>query len=144
MAFKNEYVQEADYEKYDMKKVCAEHNQRLNRGKNVYFISWTIDHEKDAFLVKIHSHREENFEGYAFCWKGEWMFFDMRPTDYKYDKTLNAIWFRFLVKDFVVPDQLIAQREELMDDLRAAITVTDAETCTISHRSATIEFVGEQ
>ena len=66
MAFVNEYVPEADYEKYDMKNVCAEHNRQVGRDWHVYFHSWTIDHDKDAFLVRIWSHREANFEGYAF------------------------------------------------------------------------------
>ena len=144
MAFVNEYVPQADYEKYDMKNVCAEHNRQVGRDWHVYFHSWTIDHDKDAFLVRIWSHREANFEGYAFCWKGEWMFFDARPAGHKYDKTRNAIWFRFLVKGFAVPDRLIAQRETVVADLKEAITVNDAVTCIISNRSATIEFVGEQ
>ena len=71
MAFKNEYVPESAYEKYDMKKVCAEHNQPLGRDRHIWFEYWTVDHEKDAFLVKIHSHRDDNFEGFAFSWKGD-------------------------------------------------------------------------
>jgi hypothetical protein len=144
MAFKNEYVPESAYEKYDMKKVCAAHNQSLGRDRFVYFDSWTIDHEKDALLVRIHSYREHNFEGYAFCWKGEWMFFDMRPAGHSYDKTRNAIWFRLLVKGFVVPDRISAQREAVIADLKEALTIQDTPTDTITDRSATIEFVGEQ
>lgn len=143
MGFKNEYIPKADYEKYDLLKICREHNKTLGRDRFVHPSTWTIDHLKDVFCIQIWSNREAEFEGYAFYWKGEWIFFDMRPVDSKYDQTRNAIWFHLLVKDFAVPSRLIARREELVDDLRAAITAKDAVTCTISHRSATIEFITE-
>ncbi len=143
MAFKNEYVPEADYEKYDMKKVCAEHNQPLGRDRHIWFEYWTVDREKDAFLVCIHSHREDNFRGYAFYWKGEWMFFDMRPIDSKYDQTRNAYWFRALVKGFTVPDRLIAQRETVIADLKEALTTRDTVDGIVTDRSSTIEFISE-
>ena len=144
MAFKNEYVPEADSEKHDMRKVCAEHNKELHRDSHIWFEYWTVDREKDAFLVRIHSHRDDNFEGYAFCWKGNWMFFDMRPSGHSYDQTQNAIWFRFLVKDFAVPNRISAQSEVVVADLKEAITTSDIPTGSITDRSATIEFVGEQ
>ena len=37
MAFKNEYVPESAYEKYDMKKICAAHNQPLGRDRHIWF-----------------------------------------------------------------------------------------------------------
>ncbi len=144
MAFKNEYVPESAYEKYDMKKVCAAHNQSLGRDRFVYFDSWTIDHEKDAFLVRIHSYREHNFEGYAFCWKGEWMFFDVRTIDAKSDKERHAIWVQKLVKGFAVPDRLLEQREAVIADLKEALINRNTVNGIFTDRSGTIEFVGEQ
>ena len=47
MAFKNEYVPVADYEKYDMKRACAEHNQPLGRNRYIWFEYWTVDREKE-------------------------------------------------------------------------------------------------
>ena len=144
MAFKNEYVPESAYEKYDMKKVCAAHNQSLGRDRFVYFDSWTIDHEKDALLVRIHSYREHNFEGYAFCWKGEWMFFDVRTIDAKSDEERHAIWVRKLVKGFAVPDRLLEQREAVIADLKEALINRNTVNGIFTDRSGTIEFVGEQ
>lgn len=143
MAFVNEYVPEADYEKYDMMKVCAEHNRLLGRDRNVWFEYWTVDREKDAFLVRIWRHSEAEFDGHAFYWKGEWMFFDMRSVDSKYDQVRNAIWFLAVVKGFAVPDRLVAQREAVIANLKEAITIQAPVTNTITDRAATIDFIAE-
>lgn len=144
MAFVNEYIPEADYEKYDIKRVCVEYNKSHHRGEGMYHENWTVDREEEVFLIQIWSHREAEFSGYAFYWKGEWMFFDMRPAEYKYDSARNAIWFRFLVKGFVVPDRLFDRREVLIADLRAAITASPGTvTHNYAHRTATIEFCTE-
>jgi hypothetical protein len=144
MAFKNEYVPEWAYEKYNMKPVCAAHNQPLGRDRHIWFEYWTVDYEKEAFLVLIHRHRDDDKEGYAFYWKGEWMFFDTRVADVVSDKVRHAIWFRLLVKGFVVPDRISAQREAVIADLKEALTIRATPTNTIKDRFATIEFVGEQ
>ncbi len=144
MAFKNEYVPESAYEKYDMKKVCAAHNQSLGRDRFVYFHSWTIDHEKDAFLVRIHSYREHNFEGYAFCWKGEWMFFDARVIDAKGDAARHSAWVWYQVKGLTVPDRLMAQSEAVIADLKEALINRDTVDSTVTDSSGKIDFVGEQ
>ena len=143
MAFKNEYIPKADYEKYDLLKVFRAHNQTVHRDRFIHPDSWTIDREREVFLIEIWVHREAEFLGYGFYWKGEWMFFDMRPVDRKYDAARNEIWFRFLVNGFVVPERLTAHRDELMRDLHEAITVKDAPTGTIKSLPATIDFITE-
>lgn len=143
MAFVNEYIPEVDYEKYDIKRVCGEYTRALY-GEDMYGDNWTVNREEEVFLIKMWTHREAEFSGYAFYWKGEWMFFEMRPADYKYDETRNSIWFRFLVKGFVVPDRLFDRREVLIADLRAAITASPGTvTHNYAHRTATIEFITE-
>lgn len=142
MAFINEYISEADYEKYELKRVCEEYNRAHHRGL-MYADSWAIDREREVFLIKIWVHRESEFSGYAFYWKGEWMFFDMRPIDSKYDQARNEIWFRFLVKNFSMPGQLNVDREALMGDLHEAVTVKGAVTGTVSRLPAAIDFITE-
>lgn len=142
MAFVNEYIPEADYEKYDLRRVCGEHNE-VHRG-HMYSRSWTIDRERYAFLIQVWSHHEAEFNGWAFYWKGMWMFFEMRPVESKQDRANNSCWFRFLVKAFAVPSELNARRDELVNDLEAAITASPGgATHSYSHRSATIEFIGD-
>lgn len=116
----------------------------------MYFESWNIDHQKDVFLVRIYAipslHRdkpEDNFEGYASFWKGEWMFFDALLAEVKYDKPRKAVWRRVLVRRFVVPDRLVGQREAVIADLKEAL-ITRGVSSIYADRSGTIEFVGEQ
>lgn len=143
MAFVNEYIPEADYEKYDLRRVCGEHNRWSHNG-HMHSNHWTIDRERDAFLIKVWSHRDAEFEGWAFYWKGVWMFFEMRPVESKQDRVNNTCWFRFLVKGFVVPVNEGERHQELLDDLQTAITASPGGmTWNYIHRSATIEFIGE-
>lgn len=142
MAFVNEYILEADYEKYDLRRICGEHN--LPRRGDMHSDHWTMDRERDAFLIKVWAHRDAEFSGWAFYWKGEWVFFEMRPVDSKQDRANNTCWFLFLVRGFVAPNNDEARRQELLDDLQAAITASPGGvTWSYAHRSATIEFIGE-
>ncbi len=143
MAFVNEYILEADYEKYDLRRVCGEHNLPSQRG-HMYSNNWTIDRECDAFLIKVWAHHESNFIGYAFYWRGEWMFFEICPVEYKKDASTSTCWFRCRVKGMAVPSEVELKREELLADLQAAITASSGgPTQNYAHRSATIEFVEE-
>ena len=144
MAFKNEYVPESAYEKYDMKKICAAHNQPLGRDRHIWFEYWTVDYEKDAFLVRIHSHRDDNFHGYAFYWKGEWMFFDARVIDAKGDSLRHSAWVWYQVKGFTVPDRLKAQRDAVIADLKEALINRDTVDSTVTDSSGKIDFFGEE
>ena len=145
MAFVNEYViPEEDYEKYDLRKICGEHN--LPWRGIMHSRDWTVDRDREAFLIKTWSHQESRFEGYAFYWKGAWMFFEMQITEgesnYKTNPDNASCWYRWLVKDFVIPSELEAKRDELMSDLQAAITQKPGSaTVDYTHRSATIEFI---
>lgn len=142
MAFVNEYIPEADYEKYDLRRVCGEHNEP-HRGV-MYSRDWTIDRDRSAFLIQVWSHRDAEFGGWAFYWRGEWMFFEMRPVESKIDRDKNTCWFRFQVKGFSVPGSLAKQREQVMDDLREAITASPGGTTwDYANRSAAIDFIGE-
>ncbi|MCK6435004.1 MAG: hypothetical protein L6Q68_18520 [Aquabacterium sp.] len=96
MVFVNEYIPETDYDKHDLRRVCSEHNLP-NRGQ-VHSRSWTIDRERDAYLIKIWAHQDSEFSGWAFCWRGEWVFFEMRPVDSKHDRVSNSCWFHFIVR----------------------------------------------
>ena len=69
MAFVNEYViPEEDYEKYDLRRICGEHN--LPRCEIMHSRDWTIDRDREAFLIETWYHHESDFSGYAFYWKG--------------------------------------------------------------------------
>ena len=139
MAFVNEYIPEADYAKYNLRRVCGEHNE-AHRG-HMYSRDWTIDRERDAFLIQVWSHRDSEFSGWAFYWKGGWMFFERTTVNGDAKPDGSSCRFLFHVRKFAIPPALEASREELLVDLRAATTASlGGVTCNYADRSATIEF----
>lgn len=143
MAFVNEYIPEGDYPKYDLRRVCGEKNLPSRRD-HMHSRTWTVDRERDIFLIKVWAHHESEFSGWAFYWKGEWLFFEMRPVEGRGDREKSECWFQFHVKGLVVPDALKAQQEELIDDMRAAITgLPGGVDFSYEKRNVIIEFIGE-
>ena len=144
MAFVNEYIPEADYDKYDLKRVCGEHNLPSRRGR-MHSNHWTIDRERDAFLIKVWSHHEAKFEGWAFYWKGEWIFFEMTGKGGGGIQPDGSCWYGYLIKDFVLPARLELMRSTVVADLERAF----GDYCgggvfsNCTQGTATIEFIGE-
>lgn len=143
MAFVNEYIQEADYEKYDLRSICGEHND-VHRG-HMYSRSWTINRASDAFLIQVWSHHESEFSGYAFYWNGEWMYFKMRLNGVDDNRPDGSCWVGYIVKGFALPNHLESKRSEIMTDLNQALSaycgVGVFSTCT--RCTATVEFIAE-
>lgn len=143
MAFVNEYIPEADYEKYDLRRICGEHN-RTHPGR-VHSRSWTIDRERGAFLIKIWAHREAEFNGWAFFWRGEWVFFELHVADAQVNRITDECRDHYQIKGFVVPPTLEDQQQDLIADFRLACSAYagGGVFCKAAHRSATVEFVQE-
>lgn len=144
MAFVNEYIQEADYEKYDLRRICGEHNE-VYRG-HMHSRDWTIDRALDAFLIHVWSHHEERFEGWAFCWKGNWMFFEMTGMGGGGLRPDGTCWYGYRIKGLSVQSQLESSRAEILADLERAL----GDYCgggvfsPYKQGNATIEFIEEQ
>jgi len=66
MAFVNEYISEADIEKYGIKQI----DEKFNKGH--YKPHWTVDQDRNIYLRYMHNEREEhsNRHTYYFYWKG--------------------------------------------------------------------------
>lgn len=142
MAFVNEHIPESAYDQYDLRRVIGEENP-FKKGYMFGRASWTIDREKDAFLTQVWTHRESEFNGWAFYWNGKWMFFKMRSIESKIDREKNTCWFRFQVKG-LLPERLSDQREQVIKDLCEAIAASPGGTTwNFAHSSATIDFIGE-
>ena len=143
MTFINEYISDSDRETYDLVKVCGERNLPSRRGR-MHSRDWTIDRERDAFLIKVWAHQESEFSGYAFYWREVWVFFEMRPIDSRISPDHASCWYKFLVKNIDIPDASNVMGEELRRILREAITASPGGvTHHYVHRSATVEFVEE-
>lgn len=142
MAFVNEYIPKEDFDKYDLRMVCGAHN-RVVKGY-MYSDQWAIDRERDAFLLKVWSHREAEFDGVAFYWKGTWMFFEMRHKTGKNPED-GSRWIRYLIKGFSIPPNVEAERDAIHSVLQDALSTycgagvySDCDHCT-----ATIDFIGK-
>jgi hypothetical protein len=143
MAFVNEYIAEADYEKYDLRDICGKHN-KAHHGC-MHSRSWTIDRERNVFLIKTWAHQEATETGWAFYWHGEWIFFEATIKDVQVNKIADSCWALHYIKKFVVPETLKAQQEQLIEDFRAAWSAYGAAgvLSKFTNRSATIEFIEE-
>jgi hypothetical protein len=143
MAFVNEYIPEADYEKYDLRRICGEHNLAIPGV--MHSRHWTIDRERDAFLIKVWSHYESQFSGWAFYWKGEWTFFEMTGMEGGGMRPDGSCWYGYRIKDFVLPAPLESKRPAIVTDLERAL----ADYCgggvfsTCKQGTATLQFVEE-
>ncbi len=142
MAFINEYIPESDYGKHDLRRVCMAHNLRW-RQDHMHSEQWTIDRERDIFLIKVWSHHESDFSGWAFCWKGHWMFFEETGMGGGGPKSDGTCWFGYRIKGFSVPPEVAHERDAIVKDLTQAF----ADNCgggvfsPYTRGTATVEFI---
>ena len=144
MAFVNEYIPESDYEKYDLRRICGEHNLPSRRGR-MHSRDWTIDRERDAFLIKVWAQHESEFSGWAFYWKGEWIFFEVMGTGGGGRQPDGSCWYGYRIKRFALPDHLESHRSQIIADLTQAFGDYCGGGVFSSYRRGTssIEFIQE-
>lgn len=121
MAFANEYIAEADFEKFELRRIVGDENP-FQPGY-MFARDWTIDRQHEVFLVKIWTHREADFDGWAFYWRGEWIFFEMKITGVGKNATGGLDWVGYSVKNFRVPMSLAPVRKEIVDTFEQALAV---------------------
>lgn len=142
MSFVNEYIPAADYDKFDLRRVCGEHNLASQRG-HMYSRDWTVDRERDVFLIQVWSHHEAEFNGWALFWRRTWIFFEVKVAEVREDKQRSACWCRYEVKGFTVPTSLLDFEKDVRFDLERAFSAHagGGVFATVQHRSATVDFV---
>jgi hypothetical protein len=141
MPFVNEYIPEADYARYDLRRVCGEHN--LSERGHMYRRDWTVDRESNVFLIQVWSHREAEFNGWALFWRGTWIFFELKVAETRTDKEKSSFWARYALRGFSVPAPLANAKEQIRSDLGRALSAYagGGVFATIAHRSADVDFV---
>ena len=144
MAFINEYIAEADYERYDLRKIIGEKNP-FQPGY-LFARDWTVDRDKEVFLVKIWTHREAEFDGWAFYWKGEWMFFEMRIHGIGKNAIGEIDWIGYLAKGFSLPTSLAPVRPDVIYAFEQSLTVYAGAgvISTCSPCAAKIEYMADK
>lgn len=119
MAYLNERIGADDCEKYDLERVCGERNLPPHAGQ-LYRRDWMIDRERDTFLIQTSSHPNSAFAGWAFYWRGHWMFFELMVIDAHVNLAERSCWSHYWVRGFAAPPSL--ELAEIADDLRAALS----------------------
>lgn len=115
MAFVNEYISEADIEKYGIKEL----DEKFRKGH--YKPDWTIDHERDIYLRYLHNEREEhsNRRTYYFYWKGNLLFVTVDLIDAKGERGSEQ-WSSYKMWRMDIPDALKLREAEIISDLKDA------------------------
>jgi hypothetical protein len=122
MEFVNKYIEDADFERFQLRRIIGDENP-FQPGY-LFARDWTIDRQQEVFLVKIWTHREAEFDGWAFYWKGEWIFFEMRLNGVGKNTTTGELdWVGYLVRNFKLPMSLTPVREEVVDSFEQALAV---------------------
>lgn len=116
MAFVNEYISEADIEKYGIKELDEKF------GKGHYKPHWTLDRERDIYLRHLHNEREEhsNRLTFYFYWKGTSLMatFDLDGGGVRDGEQ----WRSFSLRRMEIPEKIKQQKVEMIADLKEALT----------------------
>lgn len=117
MSFVNEYISEADIEKYGIKEI----DEKFNKGH--YKPHWTIDRERNIYLRYLYNEREEhsNRHTYYFYWKG---FSVIVIVDIDGGGVMNGEqWRHYNMWRFEIPESIKPQEREVIGDLKHAFVI---------------------
>jgi hypothetical protein len=116
MAFVNELINEEDKQKIDWTKFKAWTYSKPHRPWK-----WTIDRERDVFLVGLIGRGRENDhpEVYALSWKGNVIRFEAESEGKGYFASgVDMFWKIF---NIYIPPYLEGQRQEILSTIKEAI-----------------------
>lgn len=113
MAFVNEYISEADIEKYGIKEI----DDKFFKGHSKP--DWTIDRERDIYLRYMHSEREEhsNRKTYYFYWKVEAL---VVTIDVEAEDLNSERYWHYKLWRMEIPTSVASNKTEIVDDLKEA------------------------
>jgi hypothetical protein len=78
MAFVNEYIPEADYEKYGLREIDERMIPPGLPAPRIKSRSWTVDRDRNMYLRKFSHGRfpeDAHLSGWTFFWRGELLWF---------------------------------------------------------------------
>ncbi len=139
MAFVNETVSEADIEKYGLRDI----NQRYHPSLRDMTCQWTIDRERDIYVRKMGTGREEtsSHTTFTFYWKGHLFFWVLDLVIIEDTATTSVTtWGLIDGKQLHLPVTLESVREEIMIDFKNALSVAKAASFLVQPKSYNVEF----
>jgi len=134
MAFVNEYIPESDFVRYGI----AEINRRY--AKNSYRSDWTVDRERDIYLRDVFYGRDE-FAGnitYTLYWKGSLI--EVKLNETGGTSSDQTGWSNYSLLKFDLPENLNSSREEILCDLKEALTARKGDGVYSKRISSTATF----
>ncbi|MCP5439505.1 MAG: hypothetical protein H6958_02615 [Chromatiaceae bacterium] len=124
MAFVNERISEDDRKKFGLDEV----DKWLSNTGKVPNRDWTIDHEREIYLREVNRGREEyRYKStWHFYWRGELMTVCLETLSAGGEPGGHG-WSHYklvdcYLKGFFVSDHLLDRRDEIIADLRDALT----------------------
>jgi hypothetical protein len=117
MVFVNDYISEADIEKYKIKKLDERFRKMEHRPH------WTVDHERDIYLRYLHNEREEhsNRLTYYFYWKSNLLIVTVDLVDTGGSEDAEQ-WVDYKMWRVEMPEALKSHKAEIIADLKEAFT----------------------
>lgn len=144
MAFVNEYVSEDDVKKYRLEELLKQFG-RLDWIEDPlpgFRLHWTIDRERDVFIMKMRSGREEfsNCLTFAMWWKGSILNVELKiGGDGSLVGKVTTIWS--LTKIYY-PDGFSGSQAQVAQDLKDALSEykVSGVTWPVADHEAVFEF----
>jgi hypothetical protein len=140
MSFINETVSEADIEKYKLRDINQRYHSSL-RDMNIG--KWTIDRERDIYVRKMGTGREDlsSQTTFTFFWRGHLFFWILDLLDYQWnDGNSKVSWGLVNKKELYLPNELEPYRSEIIHDFKEALKVREAEDFLIQPKSHSVDF----
>ena len=124
MAFVNEYISEADVEKYGIKEL----NEKFRKPNPSP--DWTVDHERGIYLRYLHSEREEhsNRLTYYFYWKGTPLMVTV-DIDGGGGARDAEQWISYKMWRMEIPESLKPHEAQIIADLKEAFIAEKGGAC---------------
>lgn len=118
MSFVNEYIPEADVEKYDLKGIDAKAPAITIKRRD-----WTIDRERDIYLRQTSQGHidtdDTHISWWTLYWKGELLWLQREAVGGG-GKRGGAVWGHIRIRELQIPPHIEHFRQEIYQDLREA------------------------
>jgi hypothetical protein len=139
MAFINETASEADIEKYGLRDINYQYHFAL-RDMNC---QWTIDRERDIYVRKMGTGREEtsSHTTFTFYWKGHLFFWvlDNLLTE-RVNGHSHSSWGLPIGGQLHLPKKLESMRSVIIDDFKEAMKLNEQTNFLIQPQSYSVDF----
>lgn len=137
MAFVNEFASQEDVEKYGLKQLCDKY--RIYCGDR---FDWTIDKDRDMYLMWVGSGREDTVCQHDFVFYWNQTLIEARFFVKGESPRNRSGWKHWSLLRLFVPENLESQRFAIIEDLKQALAAyrdNGVRSVTTEH-TATFDF----